>query len=99
MNTNSSRRETDAKRGPDGDEFPKEFPKRSFLASDVSDQFIFWFPPSLPLGDSVSISSSRLGQKLDQQVDWFDAIRTLAVQLQGRKKFLITSHGLSLIHI
>ena len=121
MNTNSSRRETDAnhqpkgsgarsgtnptayqqtlielcrtKGGPDSDEFPKEFPKRSFLASDVSDQFIFCFPPSLPLGDSVSISSSRLGQKLDQQVDWFDAIRTLAVQLQGRKKFLITSHG------
>ena len=65
----------------------------SFLASEISDQFLFWSPVGLPIGDSVSVSSSRLGQKLDQQEAWFDAIRTLAVQLQNRSKFLITGHG------
>lgn len=68
-------------------------PSDSFLASEISDQFLFWSPSHLPIGDSVSVSSSRLGQKLDRQEAWFDAIRTLAVQLQGRGKFLISSHG------
>ena len=68
-------------------------PTKAFLASEISDRFLFWYPGRLPTGDSVSVSSSRLGQKLDQQGAWFDALRTLAVQLQNRNKFLISSHG------
>ena len=73
--------------------YQARLPDESFLTSQLSDQFLFWFPDRLPKGDSVSVSSSRLGQKLDQHVAWFDALRTLAVQLQNRGKFLISAQG------
>jgi len=76
-----------------GRQLDYRLPEESFLFSKISDQFIFWFPGGLPTGESVSVSSSRLGQKLDRQEAWFDAIRTLAVQIQDRNQFLISSHG------
>ena len=52
---------------------------------------IFWFPQSLPAGRSVHVASSRLGQKVDEQDRWFDALRTLAIQLLERSDFLVSA--------
>jgi hypothetical protein len=68
-------------------------PDSAFQTVGVLDQFLTWHPRILPKGTSISISSSRLNQKLDQQTDWFDALRTLAVQVAREPKFLVTSAG------
>ncbi len=80
MNTNSSDRKSEKRLAGD-----------IFRAAEISDQFNFWFPAKLPQGTSVCISSSRLGQKLDHHKSWFDALRTIAVQLQRENKFLISA--------
>jgi hypothetical protein len=41
----------------------------------------------------LHIASSRLSQKLDQETDWFDAIRTIAVQSVGQNVLLATAEG------
>ena len=68
-------------------------PTPAFLLSNTVEQFIVWRPWALPRGTSVSISSSRLSQKLEQHTDWFDALRTIAVRISKEQKFLITAKG------
>ena len=67
----------------------------SFSACEFSNEFMFWFPRGIPAGNSVAVSSSRMGQKLDEQTEWFDALRTLAVQIAQAPKFLMTAQGTS----
>jgi len=52
-----------------------------------------WLPRGWPAGRSICVASSRLGRKLDQHDHWFDAIRTLAVQLNPETSYLVTSAG------
>ena len=41
----------------------------------------------------VHVASSRLSQKLDQETDWFDAVRTIGVQSVGGHALLMTATG------
>jgi hypothetical protein len=41
----------------------------------------------------ISIVSSRIGKNTDQKANWFDAIRTLAVQLQNENLCILTAPG------
>lgn len=43
----------------------------------------------------VHVASSRLSQKLDQETDWFDAIRTIGVQSVGGHALLMTADGVT----
>lgn len=43
----------------------------------------------------VAVLSSRLSQKKETHETWFDAIRTLAVQLRSRNGILLTSEGMT----
>lgn len=43
----------------------------------------------------VQVASSRLSQKLDQETDWFDAIRTIGVQSVGGHALLMTAAGVT----
>jgi len=43
----------------------------------------------------VHIASSRLSQKLDQETDWFDAIRTIGTQSVGGHALLMTAAGVT----
>lgn len=66
-----------------------------FLNCPIANQILFWSPEELPSGDSISISSSRMGQKLDLRSAWFDALRTIAIRISNESKFLITAEGTS----
>lgn len=63
----------------------------SFAKPESANEMLFWFPCGVPAGSSVSVASSRMGQKLDEESEWFDALRTLAVQLSKTSKFLLTA--------
>ncbi|MFK7769811.1 MAG: hypothetical protein AB8B55_21565 [Mariniblastus sp.] len=79
-------------------EFAQNSRRSRYLASNtIADQFIVWIPSwrFAEAAKSVAIASSRLSQKLDELNEWFDALRTLAVQLQGTNKFLVTASGTS----
>lgn len=52
---------------------------------------LFWFPQSVPSGDSITLASSRLGRKLEEQTDWFDALRTAAIQIATAGRVLLTT--------
>lgn len=41
----------------------------------------------------ISIVSSRIGKNTDQKANWFDAIRTLAVQLRNENLCILTAPG------
>ena len=43
----------------------------------------------------VHVASSRLSQKLDQETDWFDAIRTIGAQSVGGHALLMTAAGVT----
>ena len=43
----------------------------------------------------VHVASSRLSQKLDQETDWFDAIRTIGTQSVGGHALLMTAAGVT----
>ncbi|MEL7496924.1 MAG: abortive infection system antitoxin AbiGi family protein [Planctomycetota bacterium] len=43
----------------------------------------------------VGVLSSRLGKKLDQYDNWFDALRTLAIQASHSEAALITANGVT----
>ena len=43
----------------------------------------------------VYVASSRLSQKLDQETDWFDAIRTIGAQSVGGHALLMTAAGVT----
>ena len=64
-----------------------------FAHQDVLRRYLIWFPEGMPTGSSVVVASSRLNQKLDEHSDWFNALRTLAVQISTESKFLITATG------
>lgn len=66
-------------------------PTKTFSTTIPTNDFLIWIPNGLPSGNSVTVASSRLGKKLDQKGDWFDALRTLAVQMIEANKFLITA--------
>lgn len=74
------------------------FPAPQFRQPATSDvekptSELVWFPQGLPTGKSVCIASSRLGRNLDEQDEWFDALRTLALRLDPQHHFLVTSAG------
>lgn len=61
-------------------------------------QCLLWIPGrGKQLLESVEtwmhVASSRLGQKLDQETAWFDAIRTVAVQAVSQNVLLATADG------
>ena len=68
-------------------------PTDSFANCGLANKYMFWSPTGIPVGSSVAVASSRLNRKLDEQADWFAAIRTLAVQVSRQQKFLITAEG------
>ena len=78
---------------PPGERGGLGLPVPEFLPCQITDQFLIWRPSLLPAGSSLSISSSRLNQKLELHSDWFSALRTLAVQISKEKQFLITAAG------
>lgn len=47
------------------------------------------------VADWVHIASSRLNQKLDQETDWFSAVRTIGVQSVGGHALLMTATGIT----
>ena len=95
MNSKSSNRDIDSHQGPNQLGAEDRLSSDSFLLTELSQRFRFWIPAPLPIGVSVSISSSRLGQKLESHEAWFDALRTIAVQIQCEHKFLISSPGIT----
>ncbi len=78
--------------GPSGYS-PVGIPPAGFADANPADTFLLWFPAGIPCGASVSVASSRLGQKLDEESDWFDALRTMAVGVDKATEFLITAKG------
>ena len=58
---------------------------------------VFWIPGGRPNGRSVSLVSSRLGQKLEKHRSVFDAIRTFCCRLDRERHFLVI-HDQSPIH-
>ena len=72
--------------------YASEILPETFNPNPVSKRCLIWLPQTIE-GSSVCVASSRLGQKLDQQESWFDALRTLSVQIQRERKFLITAAG------
>ena len=70
------------------------------LENEITNQFLVWTPDRKAHSENVvtpaqstTIASSRLNQKLEEQNQWFDAIRTLGVQLAAENKFLVTASG------
>ncbi len=59
----------------------------------VASREIFWAPKGFPFGESICVASSRLGKKLDAHDGWFDALRTIASNLNPDKHFFVTSAG------
>lgn len=81
--------------GPENRGAENRLSSDSFLLTGLSQRFRFWSPVQLPSGVSVNISSSRLGQKPESHEAWFDALRTIAVQIQSEQKFLISAQGVT----
>ena len=95
MNSRPANRDIDSYQVPNHLGADDRLSSASFLSTELSQRFRFRTPIPLPSGVSVSISSSRLGQKLESHEAWFDALRTIAVQIQGEDKFLISSDGVT----
>ena len=95
MNSKSPNRDIDSHQTPNHLGADDRLSSDSFLLKELSQRFSFWIPAPLPTGVSVTISSSRLGQKLESHEAWFDALRTIAVQIQSEHKFLISAEGIT----
>ncbi|MDG1872442.1 MAG: hypothetical protein P8J27_00925 [Mariniblastus sp.] len=70
----------------------KDCPGRAFLSNEITHQFLTWLPGEI-IGKSFCVASSRLGQKLEQKESWFDALRTLAIQIKNEHNFLLTAEN------
>ncbi len=53
-------------------------------------QRLAWWPRGLPHGRRVGIVSSRVGRNLDEQVNWFAALRTVCAKLDPRSDLILT---------
>ena len=65
-------------------------PPDSFRPSPENRRMIFWFPYGIPTSQSVAMVSSRLGKKLDQQNQLFDAIRTHFCRFDRDDRFIVS---------
>ena len=59
----------------------------------IGDRSVSIHMPNAYSNRLISIVSSRLGKNLDRKPNWFDAIRTLAVQLQKQNISIVTAPG------
>jgi hypothetical protein len=73
--------------------FSLGLPPESFRSCAICSNRVFWIPAGLPHGRSMHIASSRLGRQPELKRNWFDALRTLCVQLHGDHQFLISARG------
>ena len=81
----------DIKRGVEN--FSLGLPPGSFRSCAICANRVFWIPAGLPNGRSMHIASSRLGRQPELKPTWFDALRTVCVQMQRDDQFLISACG------
>ena len=64
------------------------------LKNDALDRWLgprlAWWPRGLPHGRRVGIVSSRVGRNLDEQGNWFSALRTVCAKLDPRFDLILT---------
>ena len=63
------------------------------LATHWLGERLLWWPHGRPNGLQVGIVSSRLGQRLDTQADWFTVFRAACSKLNRDHEILLTAAG------